>query len=292
MADDMRSDNAEGAPTIQHDLNAGAMLRRAREDRNMSIEDVASQTRIPQRHLLSLEKSDFDALPGRTYTIGFAKNYARILGISEATIVSQLREEMDASGHVGYQPELSNYEPIEPSSIPPRSLVWGSAAFAALLVIGYVGWRTIYLAPSDLAGVSEQAEAEAQVGAGAETGEDSAIPASAPVPTSGPVVLTATGTVWMKVYDADGERLYESEMASGDSFTVPADAKGPQILTGRPDLLAVTIGGKKMPPLGTAERTIADVPIDAASLLARAAAAPAGDAQAAVGDGEDSAIPR
>jgi cytoskeletal protein RodZ len=268
------------------------MLRRAREDRNMSIEDIASQTRIPQRHLLSLENGDFDALPGRTYSIGFAKNYARILGLSEATIVSQLREEMDASGHLGYQPEVSSYEPIEPSSIPPRSLVWGSAAFAALLVIGYVGWRTIYLAPTDLAGVSEQAEAQAQQAAAAQTAQDSAIPASAPVQASGPVVLTATGTVWIKIYDADGERLYESEMASGDSFTVPTDAKGPQILTGRPDLLSVTIGGKKIPPLGTAERTIADVPIDAASLLARAATKAESGAAVATDDSEDSAIPR
>jgi len=75
--------------------------------------------------------------------------------------------------------------------------------------------------------------------------------------------------VWLKIYDADGERLIENQMAAGDQYTVPGDANDPQILTGRPDALTVTIDGKSVPALGTAERTIKDVGVSAAALLAR-----------------------
>src|SRR3546814_2666193 len=76
------------------------------------------------------------------------------------------------------------------------------------------------------------------------------------------------------------KRLFEKEMAAGETYTVPADAQNPQILTGRPQALRVTIGGKEVAPLGPADRTITDVGISAAALNARPApAAPAGTQQ-------------
>ena len=61
-------------------------------------------------------------------------------------------------------------------------------------------------------------------------------------------------------------------MKAGDSFTVPPDANKPMIVTGRPQVLNVTVGGKAVPPLGVADKTIADVEVSAAALLARPAA--------------------
>ena len=56
-------------------------------------------------------------------------------------------------------------------------------------------------------------------------------------------------------------------MAKGQTFTVPAEAQGPRIWTGRPNALAITVGGRTVPMLGTSEVVMKDVPIDAASLL-------------------------
>ena len=87
---------------------------------------------------------------------------------------------------------------------------------------------------------------------------------------NGVVVLTATGNVWVKIYYADQTRLFEKEMATGDSFTVPQDANKPMIVTGRPQLLDITVGGKAVPQLGAPDTTIADIGISAQDLLARA----------------------
>jgi len=253
----------------QLDLNSsGEMLRQAREQKQLSLEDVAKETRIPQRHLASIEVGDFDALPGRTYAIGFAKSYARTVGLSDATIGSRLREEMAEQGLAAYQPETSSYSPANSTSIPPKALAFTAAGIGVLVLVGYIVWRTLLLEPTTVALTED--ETETPVAAASESGSESGSSeqsTSAP-PSTGTVKLTATQPVWMKVYDGEGERLYENEMSPGDSFTVPNDANDPQILTGRPDALEVTINGQVVEPLGSGERTIADVQISAAALLA------------------------
>lgn len=265
MAEDTNEDE-----NVELNLHStGETLRRAREQKGLSLEDIAKKTRIPQRHLASIESGDFDALPGRTYAIGFAKSYARAVGLIDASIGSQLRSEMDEQGHVAYQPESSGYAPANPSSIPPLYLAWTAGGIGLLLLIGYLVWRTLILNPDDLAPVADT-ETAAPMDTVAANPDPQTVENSPPAPGSdGTVVLTATQPVWMKIYDADGTRLFENEMAAGDTFTVPADANDPQILTGRPDALTVTIDGKPVPQLGTAELTIKDVGVSAKALLAR-----------------------
>ncbi len=263
--------DAEEADTENAELNlhsVGDMLRHAREQKNLNVEDIAKTTRIPQRHLESIESGDFAALPGRTYAIGFAKSYARTVGLSEVTIGSKLREEMDDQGHSAYEPETSGYSPANPSNIPPKYLAWTAAGIAAALLIGFLVWRTLFLEPGDFMNNGSDTEF-AEENVSNEILDGTIEPAGPTLSGSGTVTLTATETVWLKIYDEDGERLFEKEMAAGEQYTVPADAKGPQILTGRPDALTVTIDGQVVPPLGTADRTIKDVGISAAALLAR-----------------------
>jgi hypothetical protein len=87
------------------------------------------------------------------------------------------------------------------------------------------------------------------------------------------VVFTANDDVWLRIYDEAGERLKDGLMKKGESFTLPANARNPMILTGRPQALTVSVGGKPVAPLGAPDRTISDVPVSAAALLARAAPA-------------------
>jgi cytoskeletal protein RodZ len=73
-------------------VSIGERLRRAREARGMSLDDVAGQTRIPMRHLQHIEIEDWDALPAPTYAIGFARNYANAVGLDGPAIASELRD--------------------------------------------------------------------------------------------------------------------------------------------------------------------------------------------------------
>ncbi len=265
MAEDSNDDE-----NVELNLQStGELLRRAREQKSLSLEDIAKKTRIPRRHLASIESGDFDALPGRTYAIGFAKSYARTVGLSDASIGSQLRAEMDEQGHGAYQAESSGYAPANPSSIPPLYLAWTAGGIGILVLVGYLVWRTLILNPSDIAPSAESETASAIETAAVDPNPQSPQDAAMAPSSKGTVVLTATEPVWMKIYDAEGESLFENEMAAGDTFTVPAEADNPQILTGRPDALTVTIDGQVVPQLGTGERTIKDVGVSAEALLAR-----------------------
>lgn len=255
MGDDSPSEEEFRFQTV------GEQLKAERERLGLSLSDLAAKTRVPMRHLESIEKSDFGALPGSTYTLGFARSYASAMDMDSAKVSTDLRAELAQGGHEGYQAPLQNYEPADPARVPSRALAWTAAGIGVLLVAAYFVWRSMTLGGDISMPVPATEKAASAATAPAET----------PNP-DGAVVLTATDNVWVKVYDADNKRLYEKEMVKGDSFTVPQDANKPMIVTGRPQVLTVTVGGKEVPALGPADKTIADLEISAKALLARAPA--------------------
>lgn len=267
MAKQPKAANEE-VEVVPENVSAPEMMRRAREAAGLTLEEVAARTRVPQRHLAALEAGDYQALPGTTYCAGFARAFARAVGLDETRLVARVRAEIDDMGGVGQGPyEIE--EPVDPSSVPPRWLAWVAAVVALLLAGGYAIWRMQLNTPPTDEQLAAEQRTETRIADPAAPGRPAAAPAGAP---SGPVVMTAVNDVWLRIYEPDGTRLYEGALARGQSFTVPDNARNPMILTGRPDALAVTVGGQAMPPLGTAERTISDVPVSAAALLARKAA--------------------
>lgn len=256
----------------------GDLLRLAREKRGMTLADVAEVTRIAKRQLEAVERSDFAALPGTPYAVGFARAYARAVGADEVEIARGVREELGTSDPTD---RYEMFEPVDPARIPPRRLAWIAAILALVLGTAYAVWRTQFFAASTDQEVSDLAN-RASTQAAPASAQGAGQPASAVAPAMpGPVVLTALQDVWLRIYDAQGVRLLEKQMAKGESFTVPPQANNPMILTGRPNALAVTVGGKPVAPLGPPEKTISDLPISAAALLARPA-----PAQAPVADGQ------
>ena len=246
----------------------GAQLRTAREKLGLSTAQVAAQTRIGVRNIENMEEGLFQNLPGRIYAIGFSKTYAKLVGLDPNDVADQVRIEL------GDDPELrgqsADFAPGDPSRGPSRKLVWVSVLAALVLMVGlYFAARVLMDPAAQLPSLTEQQEAE-QAAANAATAAQQAENAQ-PVEAGGAVVLTAEAAVWLRLTDAAGQRLMEGELAAGQTYTIPADAEGPKLLTGRPDMLAITVGGRAVPKISETNRTVVDVPIDGASLLARAA---------------------
>ncbi len=245
----------------------GGQLRAAREERGLTLDQLAAETRIPQRHLAAIEDGEFAALPARTYAIGFSKTYARAVGLDEGDVAASVRAELDAQ-ELGPRPRPPGFEPGDPARVPSSTLAWLAGAAAVLLFVGgFFFLRPLFAPTAELPSLVEQEEAEqaARAAAAAEEAE----PASAQV-ASGPVVFTALEEgVWVRFYDADGRRLLEKLMALGERYTVPAEAVGPQLWTGRPDALGITVGGRPVPKLSEDDGVMRDVPVSAEALLAR-----------------------
>lgn len=247
--------------------SVGSQLKAGRERLGLSLSDIAAKTRVPTRHLESIELSNYDALPGQTYTLGFARSYAKALEMDAAAISDALRSELAQNGHEGYQAPIQNYEPTDPARVPSKTLAWTSAAIAAVALTAYLIFRSLTL--------TDAAPADELVTVPISATPSATAPISALSASNSDVVITATGNAWVKIYDADEKRIFEKEMAPGDSFTVPRNANRPMIVTGRPQALAITVGGQAIPPLGTPDKTIADVGVTAEELLARKPAAAA-----------------
>src|SRR3954469_12677568 len=106
----------------------GERLRVAREEKGVTLEEVAKQTRIPIRHLEHIERGEWDAMPAVTYSVGFARSYANAVGLDGAAVGAEVREQLGGARTVASGP-ASFYEPADPARVPPRWI-----AITAILV--------------------------------------------------------------------------------------------------------------------------------------------------------------
>ncbi len=239
--------------------SVGERLRQARERRGLSLDDVATQTRIPIRHLSNIEQENWGELPSVTYTVGFTRSYANAVGLDGAEIGRELREQLGGETRPSrVSPEI--YAPPDPARVPSRSLAW--IAGIALIVLIAV-WLLIvrpYLTRSDDDTAEAAPAAEQPVPAPAQ--QQAQPQQQAPQNLAGQqVVLVATGPVWFQVNDRaqNNRRIHTGELAAGQTYQIPLDAQQPVIRTGRPQVLTVRIGNRELGPLAPAERMISNV---------------------------------
>ena len=137
----------------------GQELRTAREARDLTLDQAEHQTRIRAKHLDSLERGNYAALPSAVQARGFLRNYARFLGLDADEMVaryddaqggrkrrSRARKAASASSSAAYS---ASYAPPAQArrggSVLGRLLIGGVAliALVALLIAGAIGLQTL-----------------------------------------------------------------------------------------------------------------------------------------------------
>lgn len=273
-AQDEPSVDGSETGSLSPPAHAGERLSMARVAANLTLGDIASLTRIPVRHLETIEAGEFSSLPGRTYAIGFGKAYARAVELPEEEIAQDIRT---AYGGAAGAPsrDVNQFELDEPSKVPSARIAWLAAAVGAVILISGFGiWRTYFFPGANVEELAQAADAELEAAPTARPDANRA-PAAAATPAVDPkaeVVFTATeDNIWIKFYDGEGKQLMQKQMALGEQYAVPGDVEAPQVWTGRPDAFEITVGGRTVAPLGTSEVAVKDVPVTAAALMARPA---------------------
>jgi hypothetical protein len=249
----------------------GERLKATRELQQLSLEDIAARTRVPTRHLQAIENSDYSALPAATYSAGFVKTYARMLGLDGQAMSTEFRGEMDVVRVPQHQP--SSYEPADPRRTPPAGLALLVLLVAVLAGLGYLYWRGSSDQPSQLAAAGPAPDVAAPASPAVAPAPIATTPAPVAPVTGGPVVISASQEVWIKVSDS-GKTLYLGVLKPGDKFELPADAVEPLLTTGRPGSTTIMVGATPIPTVGDPDRIAKNVSLKTPDLLARATTPP------------------
>jgi cytoskeletal protein RodZ len=118
----------------------GAYLRRERELRHVSLEELVQTTRIPLRMLQRIEDDRFEELPGEVFARGFLRSYARALGLSAEQVLERYGE--------GRKVEAPSPAPLLSSiQAPERGRRFGIAIALVILVILFTLALSIVLRP-------------------------------------------------------------------------------------------------------------------------------------------------
>src|SRR4030095_269631 len=129
-------------------ITLGENLRQSREERGISISEVAEQTRISSMYLESIENDNYKPLPGGIFNKGFVKAYAKYVGIDEqealqdyARLVAQ-NEETAEDNQPKYRPEVLTDDARSASSIVPTvvfaGMILALRTGGILFVVNYI----------------------------------------------------------------------------------------------------------------------------------------------------------
>lgn len=124
----------------------GQELRREREVRGISLDDITNATKISNRHLVALETSHFDALPGGVFNKGIVRGYARVVGIDENAWIDRFMAAYQESGQlkdddaswIAFAENVQKGRPVSDDR-PAMRLKWAGVA-VLLVILAALGW--------------------------------------------------------------------------------------------------------------------------------------------------------
>jgi cytoskeleton protein RodZ len=118
----------------------GEHLKREREMRGVSLEEISAATRIAPRFLRALEDEQWEQLPGGVFNRGFIRSVAHYLGLDEDSLVAEYALETKGRSDPGVVAD----PPDEPDREWARILVL--IVFVILILVS--GWAAVhYLEP-------------------------------------------------------------------------------------------------------------------------------------------------
>lgn len=247
----------------------GQQLKQSREEKGISLQEIAESTHISIRFLQAIENDAYDVLPGGVFNRAFVRKFARQVGFDEEQAVNLYQEQWQEQGgepERGYQFGVEEFESRETSG---NGLL---LSFVTLIVIGslaYLAYQYFTPTVSDsgggfVAGLNTPTpappspgtptpgvtpEATASPSSSSPTPEATASPTPSPTPEAPVTAMRVQFTapieeVWLKV-QADGKEAEQMLLQPGESREF--DVNEEIILSvGRVQSLRVAINGRKM----------------------------------------------
>ena len=241
----------------------GEGLKREREMRGVSLDEISAATRIATRFLNAIEREQWDQLPGGVFNRGFVRAVARYLGLDEENTVA---EYVLAVGDRPNVPVWTGSPPAVASEQP-----WAAWIIAAVLVItliagGWFGarriiaWRAARRAaqstdatgapPSPVSGLtatSETAPGDSAANPGT-TNPNEAAP-EAPLSPAWLNLKIEAGKNTKVTVQADSDPVFDGTMKAGEDHSFTAKDRF-DVSARDAGALQLELNGKTLAPIG------------------------------------------
>jgi cytoskeleton protein RodZ len=144
-------------------ISLGVLLKHARERRGLTLQEIAKQTKLPQRHLEALEQDNLGLLPS-FYQRAEIRTYAQAVGLDPSILKAQLDSAL--------KPIEAPAPPLEvpKTSVPPRTLTAMALVVITVAGLGYAIVQRTRM-PISEAVQSVQSESAASPSASAKSAE-------------------------------------------------------------------------------------------------------------------------
>jgi cytoskeletal protein RodZ len=192
----------------------GGKLRKAREERGVSLQQIAARTKIPVAALIALERNDVSRLPGGIFSRAFVKSYALEVGLDPDATVREFLDRFHpepvapepAPGEVEVPEEESAFESRKQMASVLLKIVVASIMLVAAILYFTLRTRSGSAAPSSAPAPDPEpaASAAAAIPPATQASEERALT----------IEISPTAACWVSV-TVDGKRMFQRVMQPG-----------------------------------------------------------------------------
>ena len=243
----------------------GENLRREREMRGVTLEEISASTKISVRFLKALEDEDLARVPGGIFTRSFVRAYAKYLGLDEDHVMAEYHLLVPPNSDT----DIFRLDKSAPSHQREGSRGPMLAVLVAAVLLGsgyllylYTRASTEVRPPAPVVAPAVSAPAptpaatpppDAQVAAEQNPAQAQTSPATPPATVISPsqnmtLQVAATERSWVAV-DADGKMVLQRVLGPGEFETLQAKETF-DVTTGNALGVVLTLNGETLKPLG------------------------------------------
>lgn len=234
----------------------GERLKRERELREVSLDELTKATRISQRFLEALENEDWGKLPGGVFGRAFVRTIARYLGLDEEALLGEYDLARGDTAQTARSLTPEERIPSTPTWIPVAAALALLAILAGLLYAGRYAWHHYAARHSQSSsGSSAAPESLAAPVSAAQSSNSSAGlgPSASPRPDAAAqpalqLSLSTSAATRVRIL-SDSALVLDAEVPAGETRHFTAHQQF-EVTAADSSAVLLELNGEAMPPLG------------------------------------------
>lgn len=241
-------------------MSLGSVIRQARIDAGLSIDDLSERTSIRAGLLKEIESDDFTKCGGETYARGHLRNIAPLLKM-DAGVLLELYENEQSMQPRRIQEMLAENN-VMTNPVDKKTISWKTLAGISLATLALLGAVQIIISNSKTTEISspEVVATETATAEATNTSEAQPTPTATSTPTTvrdtyssgtGVAVNVAAsrGKSWLFVSDANGTTLFSGQIRSGQTLKFSSSTRV-SLKVGNAGAVDVSVNGKSAQQIG------------------------------------------